>query len=294
MNDVLNYFNSRLRNYKFIAVANVYKSVSLSVVQLIFGFFKAGVAGLITGQIISQFSGNYKLFRETIRNKALLSCISKEKMKFVARRYVDFPKYNIWSGLSSQLSLNLIGLFIIDLFSAKVLGYYGFVYRVLGLPTLVIGTSIGQVFLQQASVEKNKTGNTRKIFNSTFKKLLLISVPTGILIFPFIPYLWPVIFGSKWAGAGIYVQILMPMFIIRFITSPLISILSVYEKQRVSMLWQTGNVLIILLLCMSIKWFGFDMKTFLYWLSSISTVYYSLLLYIIYRIGRGENIVSNH
>jgi O-antigen/teichoic acid export membrane protein len=286
--NVLNYYNSRLKNYKFIAVANVYKSVSLSAVQLILGIFKAGVTGLVTGQIVSQFSGNFKLFRETIKNKKLIESVSKAKMKYVAKRYIDFPKYNIWSGLTSQLSLNLINLFIIAIYSESVVGCYAFANRVLGLPTLLIGTSIGQVFLQEASVEKQKSGNARKVFNSTLLKLSLIAIPAGVIAYPLIHYLWIPIFSKQWLQAGVYAQILLPLIVIRFITNPLISILSVYEKQYISLLWQIGNIIIIAGLSWSISVFNLEMEVFLCWLSYILTAYYLILLYILFRIAKSN------
>jgi len=288
--NVLNYYNSRLKNYRYIAEANVYKSISLSGVQLILGFFKAGVTGLITGQIISQFTGNIKLFRETIKNRELISLITIEKMKNVARRYIDFPRYNIWSGLTSQLSLNLINLFTIALYSSSVVGWYAFANRILGLPTLIIGTSIGQVFLQEASVEKNKTGNVVKIFNSTFRKLAFIAIPSGIVAYPLISFLWTPVFSKDWHMAGVYAQILIPFFVIRFITNPLISVLSIFEKQHISLIWQIGNILIIGALLWSISLFNLEIELFLYLLSYILSAYYLILLFILYRTAKGDNL----
>ena len=88
--NILNHFNNRKKYYKDIANATILKSIVLAIVQLLIGFMKQGVAGLISGQIISQFFANTKLLKNIIKDKILISKISKVKMIALAKRYRDF------------------------------------------------------------------------------------------------------------------------------------------------------------------------------------------------------------
>ena len=74
--NLLTYYNIRMGEFKDLAKATVIKSVILSMSQLILGFLKYGAGGLISGQILSQFSSNLKLFLNVIKDKVLLSSIS--------------------------------------------------------------------------------------------------------------------------------------------------------------------------------------------------------------------------
>ena len=58
--NALNYYNTRMQKFGVIAQVKVVKSITLSVVQIVFGLFKAGVGGLISGQIVSHIFANGK------------------------------------------------------------------------------------------------------------------------------------------------------------------------------------------------------------------------------------------
>ena len=77
--NILNYFNNRKKNYKDISNANILKSIVAAIIQLSIGFIQQGATGLISGQIISQFFANTKLLKNIIKDKVLISKITKKK-----------------------------------------------------------------------------------------------------------------------------------------------------------------------------------------------------------------------
>jgi O-antigen/teichoic acid export membrane protein len=96
MYNVLNYFNNRKKYYKDIANITIIKSIITAITQLSIGFLKGGASGLISGQVISQMFANMKLLKNIIKDKLLISKISKVKMIALAKRYKDFPKFSMW------------------------------------------------------------------------------------------------------------------------------------------------------------------------------------------------------
>ena len=77
--NILNYFNNRKKNYKDISNANILKSIVAAIIQLSIGLIQQGATGLISGQIISQFFANTKLLKNIIKDKILISKITKKK-----------------------------------------------------------------------------------------------------------------------------------------------------------------------------------------------------------------------
>jgi len=156
--NLLNYFNNRRKNYKDIANATIIKSIILAIVQLSVGFIKSGATGLISGQILSQMFANMRLFKNIIKDKVLLSKITKVKIIVLAKRYKDFPKFSMWATLANILSLHLTNILISSFYSIATLGFYSLVQRVLGMPSALIASSIGQVFSNKPQKKNIKQG----------------------------------------------------------------------------------------------------------------------------------------
>ena len=284
--NILNYFNIRQKNYKDIAKATVFKSIVLAIVQLGIGFIKHGVTGLISGQLLSQFTANTKLLLNIIRNKKLISKISKVKIIALARKYQDFPKYSMPGGLASTISQNLTNILISSFYSVATLGFYSLVQRVLAMPASLVGTSIGQVFFQQATKEKHTTGKSINSLKTTTKKLLIIGLPSFGLLFFIVEDLFALVFGEEWRIAGTYAKILIPMFFIRFISSPTSGIYDIFNKMKIELIWK-----IILMLGIISLLYIFRNDNFLEFLKIMSfyaLCMYSISIYLVFQFAKGK------
>jgi O-antigen/teichoic acid export membrane protein len=272
--NLLNYFNNRLKNYKGIASATIYKSIAIAVIQLILGFLKKGPTGLISGQIISQFYGNLKLAKFILKDKALISKINFSDIKSVAKKYKDFPKFSLLATLANSLSYSLFGLLISAIFSLVTLGFYSLVQRVLLMPSLLIGSSIGQVFYQEAMLEKQETGSVIVIFKKTLKKLILIGVPAFSFFFLIVEELFVIVFGEEWRVAGEYAAIVTPLFFVRFIVSVFTLIPIIYERVKIDLIFQFGVVFLSLVTLYFSKILKVEFNLFLVYYALILTTYY--------------------
>jgi len=281
--NILNYFNNRKKQYKDLAKANIIKSIVLAVVQLSVGFLKQGASGLISGQIISQFFANTKLLLNITKDKVLLASISKVKIIALAKRYKDFPKFSMWAILANTLSTHLTNILISTLFDVKTLGFYSLTQKLLGMPSSLIGSSIGQVFFQEASKEKNRTNKTIHSFNSTLRKLFVTSLPIFIMLFLVVEDLFAFVFGEEWRIAGRYAQIVIPFFFIRFISSSLSVILTIFEKQRSELVI---NILLIIGSIVLVQFFS-DFENFLYFYSLIMSIFYLLFIFYYNYLAKG-------
>ena len=286
--NILNYFNNRKKQYKDIAVATIIKSIVLAVIQLSVGFFKQGASGLIGGQIISNIFANMRLIKNIIKDKALMARISKVKIIALGKRYKNFPLISLPSNFINVLNQNLVNMLISTVYNIKTLGLYALVQRVMGVPSSLIGSSIGQVFFQQAAKERQESGRAIKTFTSTVIKLVIIAIPMYGILFLIVEDLFLFVFGEKWQIAGEFAKILVPLFFIRFISSTVSTINTVFEKQ----LYGLYISLILLLTSLAVIFFSFyykiDVKSFFSYISLCLSVDYSLFLLFYYFISKGE------
>ena len=153
------------------------------------------------------------------------------------------------------------------------------------MPSALIAHSIGQVFFQEATKEKQKTGKAIKTFNSTIKKLFIIGIPLFGILYFIVEDLFAFVFGEEWRIAGIYAQIVMPLFFVRFVVSSVTVINSIFEKQKISLCWQ----LILLLLSVGSLYISSlyftNFEDFLILFTGVISLHYLVLFFILKRIS---------
>ncbi len=278
--NLLNYYNNRLKNYKDLAKANVYKSVVTAVVQLSIGFIKQSTIGLISGQIISQIFANTKLLRNIIKDKILLLKISKVKMIAVANKYKDFPKFNVPHAVMNTLSSNMPVLIINFFFGSTSTGFFAIANKVLLLPVGLFTSSFSQIFLQKITYNRNNRIDQEKFINKVVFKLLGYSFFPFFIAFIFLPNIFGIIFGKNWIIAGEYAQILIPMLYLTFTGSILSNIIIVYNEQKKAFKIEIINTIVKLF---SLLFGGIleDLKLglFLYSLSGVLITTYRIIWY---------------
>jgi len=282
--NLLNYFNIRRKKYKDIANATIIKSLVSATVQLSIGFIQNGVSGLISGQILSQMFANMKLLKNIIKDRILISRISKVKIIALAKKYKDFPKFSMWATLANTLSGSLANILISSFFSVATLGFYSLVQRVLSMPMSLIGNSIGQVFFQEASKEKQQTGRAISSFKKTVKKLIIIGVPSFGLLFFIVEDLFAFVFGEEWRIAGEYAEMLIPLFLIRFISSTVSGLLIIFERQRSELII---NIFLLTTSMLIVSFFD-DFITFLYVFTFFMSLNYIFFLLYYYKLAKGN------
>jgi O-antigen/teichoic acid export membrane protein len=290
--NVLNYLNTRKQLYKDIAKANIYKSVGMTSVQLGLGFAKLGATGLISGQIVAQIISNYRLAKNAKKNYNI-QAIKKSAITNLAKRYSDFPKFSMSAILANSLAYNLTNILISIYYNIATLGFYSLGQRLLGMPAALVGSSIGQVYFQEATIEKNKTGKAVNTFNKTSKKLFLLSIVFFTPLFFLLPIIFEIVFGKEWRVAGEYAQITLPFVASQFVVSAVSTTNSIFEKQKVSLIWQLSLLSSSLLTIFITHKLSIQFEKFLFFYASINLVHYIILWTILYRVVQGEKVKYN-
>ena len=289
--NLLNYFNTRKKYYKDLATATIIRSLLTGIIQLSLGFTKQGATGLISGQMISQFFENTILLKNLIKNKELIFKISKEKIIALAKRYREIPKYSILATLSNTLAHRLTNILISSFYSVATLGFYSLVQRVLGVPSSLIGHSIGQVFFQEATKEKHETGQAINTFSKTVKKLIIIGLPSFTILFFTVEELFAFMFSEEWRIAGVYAKIVIPWVFISFVVSTVSFIDILMEKQKKYLIFNITLIIFTILVIYLSRELTFD--KFLQNYTIVMSIIYSVYGYTLYKTAKFKVVKKN-
>jgi len=228
----LSIFNNRLKCYADMARASVIKSFVLSVVQLGTGIWHTGVSGLIGAQIIAQLSANVKLAKNILLREHGNIRISRLKLFALAKRYRDFPRYNLPHAVLSTLSANLPIYLFTPFFGSQVVGYYSLSLMIVFVPLMIIAGATAKVYNQQISIRYRQREESYLFTKRMLRSLAAKIVPVVVLIGIFSPSLFGMVFGENWREAGIYTQILVPFLLLNVMVSTVAFIPNLVGKQK--------------------------------------------------------------
>jgi lipopolysaccharide exporter len=136
----------------------------------------------------------------------------------------------------NSFSWQLPTFFLSTYFTTTIVGYYALGMMALQFPMNLIGSAISQVFFQRAA-RAAFDGTLSDVVEDTFLHLVMIGIYPILLLSLIGEDIFIVLFGVQWSEAGIYVQILAIWIFFVFITSPISTLFSVLEKQRVFLLF---------------------------------------------------------
>ncbi len=282
------YMSLRNRGFKALTIINII-NVGFSIsFQYIFSLTEIKSIGLIVGYMIGTLVAMICLFiynRKTVKLNFKTPNLHLGIFK-VLKRYKNFPFANLPAMLVNLLA-NQMPQLLLNTFGQSIVGYFSMSQKVLGSPVTLFSTSVSHVFKERASSDYRNKGNCRPIFVKTFKSLFLISIVPFVLIFIFAPTIVPIIFGTEWVEAGVYIRALTLMYFFKFTVSPLSYVIVIAEKQKLNLLLQTT----LLVLTASSLYYGISQNNPLTAVILFSISYsavYILFLFISYKLSKNQ------
>ncbi|WP_151943800.1 lipopolysaccharide biosynthesis protein [Aliarcobacter butzleri] len=272
---ILYYYNNRNKNYRSLSSNQILQSSTQGFTNIIFGFITSLKSGLILGTFLGNVSSFFYLIFKTKKYFKDFS-FNKYRLYILSKKYIKFPKFMIVSGFLENLSAQLPVFMISSFFGSYILGLFSLSQRIVKVPLGIIGSSIGNVFRQEAAKHLNENGTCRKLFVNTLKKLLIISTIPFILFYFIAPELFGFVFGKEWYKAGEYAQILTILFYFQFITSPLSNMFMIAQKQQYDLILQI--YLVISVFCSFI--IGYKIFNSIEYSLYIFTTFYSIKYFI--------------
>ena len=224
---------NRMKAYNIMPMTGIINSAGNFCASYSYGYiYDAEAKGLLLNTIVGPLLGAGGIFWYCWKKGWLPRGISIDLIKKQAVRYKNFPQFLVVGHMINVFSLQLPVFLLQSLAGQQVVGYFAMVQKFMVIPSSLIGSAIGNVFMREASEEWRMS----HICWGIYKKTCILLTGIGIIVFPIIfvaaPDLLPYFLGEKWRMSGEYIRYLCPMFFMSFIASPLSSMFAVAEKLK--------------------------------------------------------------
>ena len=241
-------WNMRRKAFGRIAVAGTFSPVVMSLLSLgagLTGF--AHFSSLIGAKILGSFTALMILTcsMKAVDFRLLFQGLRLNRLREVAARYKKFPQFLTWAGFFRRGTDSLPVLLFSTFFTTAIVGAYSLGYRVLHTPLILLGTSLAKVFFVEASEGKESAERLEKLIVNVVKGLSVLSLPWFILLAASGEPVFAFVFGSEWALAGLYAQILTPWLYVTFLTQSLNSVTSVMERQEIDLVFKVCSFVVV-------------------------------------------------
>lgn len=214
----LNYWLVRKQKFYSVSLNKLLRRSSEGVAQVSFAF--AGKSsGLIYSDIIGQTVNVITVIFQTLKNGLNFKAISLNRMKYVSRKYSDFPRFNLIPAFMSTCSFMLPPIFINKFFSSESAGYFDLAKLLLSLPLALVATSFSSVLLQRITEKFNRRESFLSDLKPVILIVILISLIEIVVILFFGEYLFKLLFGNTWTFSGTISKILVWSFAFNFVVS---------------------------------------------------------------------------
>lgn len=289
-----NYWAIRNSVYSSIAIANTLQSTFTPSIQTFTsGLTKVLGLGLVVGNVAGQAVASFFLY---IKNRGLrLSEVDGNALNCsypsIAKQYKQMPLFGLPGALLDTTALQFPILFMTKIFESSVVGYFSLVFRVLSIPARLISGVLSKLLLKQVSNIANSTTDSEATIMLILKSSIYLTLSISPLVIAMQVWgeeLFAYVFGYDWKTAGSMASILVYAVAIRFIVSPLSSVLAMKQHMLKGFCWQ---LLYFITLASTLIWASSKpFQDFLFFFVVHELVLYSIYLAVIllasYQIDR--------
>lgn len=232
-NEIFKTYANRKKEYNIILINTILIAVVSPLLSIPLGLIFDGPFGLFFSLIFGQFTA-YVFLLLSLKKKYNLDLKTTEfkTLYNYAKVNLNYPKYILPTEFLGRYARQLPVFMINRFFGLEVLGVYNLAVRMLGLPSQLITGSISSVFKQRVAQEIATFGQAIKLFNKTLLSLAAVVVLPIIVITLFGPELFGFVFGEKWIAAGEMSRILIWLFSVQMIVSPLSYLFLVRNRMK--------------------------------------------------------------
>ena len=232
----LDYWSVRQGTFRVNSVNRIVQSLGQLVPQLGGGLLGAGAPALVLGYGTGFLA---RLWHFTyVLPAAERAALRRARAATVRRLALQHWRYPIYASPSLLLQLgaqNLPAILLAALFGPAVAGLFDLGQRTIALPMRMLGLSTSQVFLGEIQHLEDRAAIYRLFMRTTLYFVLMGLVGMAPLLVAG-PALYALVFGEAWRTAGAYVQILIPVFLLRFVLLPVSQTLNIFERQDLHLL----------------------------------------------------------
>ncbi|MBF8795121.1 oligosaccharide flippase family protein [Pseudomonas monteilii] len=286
MNKVVLSLLTYQQEFNKLGIARVTLAACIAIAQISAAFVFKDASGLIYGQVIGVIAatGLSLLWINGAWLKGSMSS-SWQSVKSLAAQHKNFPKFSLPADLLNTAASQLPIIFIASRFGSEAAGWFALTFKMMGAPISLLAASVLDVFKEQAARDYRSDGNCRQTFLKTFYLLAGLSI-VPFIIFAFLgEWAFGLVFGEEWAESGRYAVVLVPLFFMRFVISPLSYAIYIAQKQKLDLLWQVA-LLVLTCVCFILPR---EIETALWSYSIGYALMYVIYFWVSYRAAKGDS-----
>lgn len=163
-------------------------------------------------------------------------------MRFVAREYANFPKFNLPRALVNSVGLALPVWLLTPHFGLAEVGQLSLAMMTAFVPLNIIARACYQVLYQRvAELVQRRQSIARVLWR--FSLWMAIAFLIGLTaVYIFVPQLVTFIFGAEWLEAADIIRALYPYIVLTPICGSVCFLSDVFAKQKTALWMETGYV----------------------------------------------------
>jgi O-antigen/teichoic acid export membrane protein len=199
--------------------------------QVLFGLLGFTAAGMVLGYGLGYLVRlGFMLVSFSPTDRLLLVRPQWPAVWRKARENWQYPAFSAPSALLEASTQLLPPIFLAMLFGPTLAGLFALGQRLMGLPIRLFAQAARQVFLGEAA--QREPAAIFRLFKRT--SLLFLGLGIGGMAPVLIagPALFALVFGEAWRPAGEIVQLLVPLYLTRFVVTPVSQTLNVLGRQK--------------------------------------------------------------
>lgn len=229
-----------------LSVARFLQPTSMTLFQLVAGFFAPSGLTLILAHLASHIGYSTFIFARTTTREAVHAFHPGQwwRVLKLANEQRRFPLYVLPAQISFLLVNNLPPVLLSSLYGTEIAGYCGVAYRIVAAPIAIVSLPLGAILT--GAVSRNANVNAvqhlaRKVF---FANLFLVSVP--VLLFSMLaPSLAGAALGERWIVTGQIIAAFALSGAAQALRAPFTEITSIFRFQKLRFAIETLSAALV-------------------------------------------------
>ena len=289
--ETLSYWSVYRGAYRLNAGARVVHSGFHAGAQVVLGWLGFHNWGLIVGFVLGcGVRLGHMLGGLPSADRRLLAGPTRTSLGEVARASWHYPAFSAPASLLECGTQLLPALLMAALFGPAMAGWFGLGQRLMGLPVRLFAQAARQVFLGEAG-RRDPRGIYRLFCRSSLMFLALAAL--GLVpVLAAGPEIFAVCFGEAWRPSGEIVRLLVPLYLTRFVVTPVSQVLSLLGRQHLHLLSASVDAVLMSAVFTAAWWLRLEAMTTVA-MYSVGSALASLLYFLLaWRVARAHVTIS--
>lgn len=277
---------NRRRRYRAISLCRITHAVVMVVTQITLAATVGGLFGLLLGTVLGiavcLLLQATSVHRDGLPPRPALTLLAR-----MARAHGNLPMHSIPTDLIGTLLAQFPVFFLGAKFSDATVGLYSLAQRTLLAPMQLISNSVGEVFRTQAASQFAAEGQCSSLFRDTVRLLTVVAALAILVVALAGPALFAMVFGESWRAAGDYARIVIVLFALKFVVSPVSFMFLIARRTRLDFWLHLGFLVLLGLVFLVGQRFLDTVPAALALFVAVYSAMYLLYLALSWRFARG-------